>query len=158
MNIKALSLHQPWASLIAAGAKHIETRSWDTPYRGLLAIHATLESPRATLALANADPMRGALQAAGITTADRLPRGCILALCRLTACEPVSTPPPYPESAYGEYTPGRFAWRLDDIWALPEPLPARGSQGLWSVAIPDELIEERATALLRPRFGESAKL
>lgn len=37
---RALSLWQPWASLIAVGAKAVETRGWSTPYRGLLAIHA----------------------------------------------------------------------------------------------------------------------
>lgn len=39
--LRGLSLHQPWASLVAVGAKRVETRSWSTPYRGLLAIHAT---------------------------------------------------------------------------------------------------------------------
>lgn len=39
--IKALTLYQPWATLIAIGAKKIETRSWDTKYRGPLAIHAS---------------------------------------------------------------------------------------------------------------------
>lgn len=38
--MKALTLWQPWASLIAVGAKTIETRSWSTTYRGPLAIHA----------------------------------------------------------------------------------------------------------------------
>lgn len=38
--MKALSLHQPWASAIALGLKHLETRSWATSYRGPLAIHA----------------------------------------------------------------------------------------------------------------------
>lgn len=38
--MKALTLHQPWASLIATGAKTLETRSWPTRYRGPLAIHA----------------------------------------------------------------------------------------------------------------------
>lgn len=38
--MKALTLHQPWASLVALGAKMIETRSWSTKYRGPLAIHA----------------------------------------------------------------------------------------------------------------------
>lgn len=38
--MKALTLHQPWASLIALGVKTIETRSWSTRYRGPLAIHA----------------------------------------------------------------------------------------------------------------------
>lgn len=38
--MKALTIYQPWATLIAIGAKHIETRSWSTKYRGPLAVHA----------------------------------------------------------------------------------------------------------------------
>lgn len=38
--MKALTLWQPWASLVALGVKTIETRSWSTGYRGPLAIHA----------------------------------------------------------------------------------------------------------------------
>jgi hypothetical protein len=38
--VKALTIRQPWASLIAMGVKTIETRSWSTNYRGPLAIHA----------------------------------------------------------------------------------------------------------------------
>lgn len=38
--MKAISLWQPWASLIAAGVKSIETRGWPTNYRGQIAIHA----------------------------------------------------------------------------------------------------------------------
>ena len=38
--MKALPVTQPYATLVALGAKHIETRSWSTRYRGPLAIHA----------------------------------------------------------------------------------------------------------------------
>lgn len=38
--MKAITLTQPWATLVAIGAKRIETRSWRTPYVGDLAIHA----------------------------------------------------------------------------------------------------------------------
>lgn len=44
--MKALTLHQPWASLVACGVKTIETRSWSTSYRGPLAIHAAVKVPR----------------------------------------------------------------------------------------------------------------
>lgn len=44
--MKVLTLHQPWASLIALGVKSIETRSWSTKYRGPLAIHAGAKKPR----------------------------------------------------------------------------------------------------------------
>ena len=43
--MRALTLHQPWASLIANGVKTIETRSWSTNYRGPLAIHAGMKRP-----------------------------------------------------------------------------------------------------------------
>lgn len=38
--MRALSLWQPWATFIADGWKKVETRSWTTPYRGPIAIHA----------------------------------------------------------------------------------------------------------------------
>lgn len=41
-------------------------------------------------------------------------------------------PPPDPERSFGLYTAGRFAWLLRSIVALPEPIPARGMQGLWN--------------------------
>lgn len=34
--MRGLSLTQPWATLVAIGAKKIETRSWTTTYRGAL--------------------------------------------------------------------------------------------------------------------------
>ena len=46
--MKALTLTQPWASLIALGHKHVETRSWTTyqHYGGVIAIHAAKGFPR----------------------------------------------------------------------------------------------------------------
>ncbi len=38
--VKALTVRQPWASLIIAGYKDVENRSWTTSYRGRLAVHA----------------------------------------------------------------------------------------------------------------------
>lgn len=43
--MKALTIWQPWASLIACGAKIYETRSWKTSYRGRIAIHAAKKDP-----------------------------------------------------------------------------------------------------------------
>lgn len=39
--MKAISIKQPWASLIIEGIKDIENRSWYTHYRGRLYIHAS---------------------------------------------------------------------------------------------------------------------
>lgn len=40
--MKVLSIQQPWASLIVQGHKRIETRSWNTKYRGDILIHASI--------------------------------------------------------------------------------------------------------------------
>lgn len=39
--MKALSVKQPWASLIAHGIKPIENRTWKTNFRGRIYIHAS---------------------------------------------------------------------------------------------------------------------
>lgn len=39
--MKALSIRQPWAQLIVAGIKPVENRSWPTPVRGPILIHAS---------------------------------------------------------------------------------------------------------------------
>lgn len=51
--MKFLTIRQPWASLIAVGAKTIETRPFSTEYRGLLAIHAGKAHPIEGLTLGN---------------------------------------------------------------------------------------------------------
>ena len=36
------------------------------------------------------------------------------------------------ELALGDWTPGRYAWELANVKILPEPIPAKGKQGLWN--------------------------
>src|SRR6266567_3747703 len=63
--IPALTLTQPFATLVAGGAKHLETRSWSTSYRGPLAIHAAKGFPADAEALCEVSPFREALLALG---------------------------------------------------------------------------------------------
>jgi activating signal cointegrator 1 len=39
--MKCLSIRQPWALLVCVGARTIENRTWNTSYRGEIAIHAS---------------------------------------------------------------------------------------------------------------------
>jgi activating signal cointegrator 1 len=41
VEIRCISLMEPWASFVALGLKRIETRGWATRYRGPLGIHAS---------------------------------------------------------------------------------------------------------------------
>jgi hypothetical protein len=38
---------------------------------------------------------------------------------------------PISDQSRGDFTPGRWAWLLDDVRKLDEPIPAKGHQGLW---------------------------
>lgn len=147
--MKAITLTQPWATLVAIGAKKIETRGWRTRYRGPLAIHAAKGFPKEAQQLAYyVEPFRTVLaqahciptQAYGMTP-ENLPTGCVVATCELVECvliEDHSTdwglrwPITEQERAFGDYTPGRYAWLLADVQPLATPVPARGALGLWN--------------------------
>lgn len=44
--MRALSIKQPWASLIMSGRKTLEVRSWSTPYRGPVIVCASAQPDR----------------------------------------------------------------------------------------------------------------
>lgn len=137
--LKALTLHQPWAQLIAAGHKRIETRSWQTEYRGLLAIHAAQPQPGETELFTTM--AEDGIDLHGLTPFN-VRHGAIIAIATLADVVPIddllasdSGGRYTSELPYGDFTPGRYAWLLEDIQALSEPYPIAGHQGLWNVTI-----------------------
>jgi hypothetical protein len=169
--MKTITLTQPWATLVAIGAKRIETRSWSTSYRGPLAIHAA-KGPGAhgwmqlQHMCRNVDPFASTLAhlIEGEHVADRLPLGAVVAVAELVDCvplwadrmtasrsmprtigrhrddgEPVLWELTAQEIAFGDYTPGRFGWLLDNVRPLAAPVMARGALGLWNWEPPHTL-------------------
>ncbi len=68
--MKAITLWQPWASLLVHGLKQIETRSWGTPCRGLLLIHAAkVWNPHLDV-ICRSEPFRSALESVGVAFPD----------------------------------------------------------------------------------------
>ncbi len=145
--MKGLTLTQPWATLVAIGAKRIETRSWATSYRGLLAIHAAKGFPGDAQWLCLTEPFNTVLTAAGFPEAEsQIPRGAIVAMAQLADCVRISFPEEEAcraiarqyaagqhEKAFGDFTWGRYMWLLRDVEPLREPVPCRGYQGLWPI-------------------------
>ena len=134
--MKAISLWQPWATLICIGSKQYETRSWSTKYRGLLAIHA---AKRPIQRLEITDDIESALIRHGERVA-RLPLGAILCIVRLIDVVPTEQVVALAASdwrikneelCFGNYAPGRFAWKMEMVKVAPDPIPAKGAQGLW---------------------------
>lgn len=191
--LRAITLWEPWASLIASGVKTIETRSWATKYRGPLAIHAAARPVREKLVL-------GDYEAWPADTKDRphpnhpggrparlycnkgpwlsaatwrpLTFGAVVATADLVDCLPmvnigeetaitrleigtwggdpnlmICGPQPDGDDIdpsdfyerdvtdqlpYGDFTPGRWAWLLENVRPVALPIPARGRQQLWT--------------------------
>lgn len=124
--MKAITLSQPWASLVALGVKTIETRSWGTTYRGPLAIHAGkhCEAGVAGDYYVDDDTPRGCskqyLLRGPIPWPYRLPLGAIVATCDLVDVVPMSS--------YGD--PGSSSLVVD---APHEGHLAHQHGGLWLI-------------------------
>ena len=135
--MKALTIQQPWATLVAIGAKRIETRSWRTSYRGPLAIHAAKGFPKWARQFTTApvcyETVRRFTAAQGSGTFPAYPTGVVLATCTLVDCVPIRGVEPVSEleRAFGDYSDGRYAWMLANVVPLPTPISAKGALGLW---------------------------
>lgn len=133
--MKALSLTQPWASAIALGIKQWETRSWSTKFRGGVCIHATKGFPKRSREFTD-------LESIDHPELDELPLGFIVALATMTKCQPTDAiieTLSKQERKWGDYSSGRFAFKMENIRVLETPVSARGSLGFWNVK--PELLE-----------------
>ena len=151
--MKALTLWQPWASLVAMGYKQIETRCWSTKYRGELAIHSAANLPAKWLGASRHQPefrneladilncRRDCDERSGLHVDDAvraLPRGKVLCIVRLSDIIETGTVDTDPEiigereRMFGNYELGRYAWYLDMCHVFEEPIPAKGNRMLWN--------------------------
>lgn len=158
--MKALSLHQPWATLVALGAKRYETRGWETSYRGPLLIC----SSKGGLCRSSFQELIGSQPVFQKALQPLLPPNCkhpilddyfwgmcwgaALAVVDLVEC--LSTVelgkqfekgklPHFrntDELFFGDFSPGRFAWKLENVRRLKKPFTVKGRQRLFEVDDP----------------------
>ena len=130
----AITLWQPWASMIADGMKTIETRGWAPPGKVMgqrIAIHAGRKM---------------VVPEARLWGLENEPTGCIVATARLVCAHKVLKPPvakgvwvslahdhgnTIPVDRFGDFGEGRWLWMLADVEKLPEPVPIKGGQAFW---------------------------
>lgn len=146
--MKCISLWQPYASLLALGRKQFETRSWRTPYRGRIAIHASksVDSIQNICTVLRGKPASDLAMLyreifATLDSAEqnlwKLPRGAIIATAELVECVPTTgLKIDWKERCVGDFAPGRWAWKMVDVRPLAKPIEYRGAQGIFEVALP----------------------
>lgn len=129
--MKVLSLTEPCATLIKEKKKLIETRSWKTDYRGELYIHASATSipkdwkeDKEFMSLLDDTPLNF---------------GYIICKCTLVDCiymtkEYVTNMKKNNHQEYicGKYEVGRYAWILENITPLEQPIKAKGQLNIWN--------------------------
>lgn len=143
--MKVLSLLQPWATLVVIGAKKIETRSWNTKYRGDLLIHAS-KNKKIASEIIYTYPFNKVLtehfKHVREPDINDLPFGAIIGKAQITdTCETelhnalnyawgdyVITDE---ERAFGDYSPNRYCWLLKNAVEFKNPIKAKGSLSLW---------------------------
>lgn len=125
--MKALSVMQPWANLIASGEKTIETRKWSTKYRGPLLIVSAKEP-------------------------DIAPAGCAIAVVNLVDCRPMSVLDEA-QARCLKYA-GAYSWIFSDVRTF-DPIPVRGQPSLFDVD--DSMIEEQLAQSSRENGGANGE-
>ncbi|HMH92365.1 MAG TPA: hypothetical protein VK586_14925 [Streptosporangiaceae bacterium] len=169
--IRALTVKQPWAHMIAHCGKTAENRTWPTGYRGLLAIHAGACSgwdpagERSPEARAAWREWSAALPPPNITgplrrAAMHIGFGAVIAVAEVAGCHasgPRGCDGSWP-GLDGRLRPrcspwavnGQHHWQLAGVRPLAEPVPCKGTLGLWRLS---EDVEQAVRAQLEVSRG-----
>jgi activating signal cointegrator 1 len=162
----ALTIWNPWAMLIAWGEKRFETRGHAINYRGTILIHAGATWNARLHELCFTEPFCSVIEHQGISMKYRpytgsirlgLPLGAIVAVADLVECWWMRDQaiPGFQidarERAFGDFSPGRYAWQLENVIALAEPVKAAGRQGIWYPSV--EVHDQVARQLMAPVKG-----
>ena len=130
--MKAITIKQPWASLIAAGLKDIENRTWKTNFRGRVLIHAAKVSVKDGWSALNGMQIKKVSKHKYKLYGDNedLPKGAIIGSVEIVDCVQ-NHPSPWAEK-------GVWNWVLANPILFPEPIPAKGKLSFWEY---DKILE-----------------
>lgn len=125
--MKAITLKQPWASLVAYGYKEYEFRSWKTNYRGKILIHAGLSTEKDELNRIN---LKDIEYLNGKIIGEVEIESCILVDEAFSKKLKNINPKIYENNYIGKY-----AWKLKNPIVYKKAIDAKGQLGLWNIDI-----------------------
>lgn len=123
--MRAITICQPYAALVMTPAKPVENRTWYTPYRGPLAIHAG----KGRKWMSPGDDQRYPNMAFGALVGIVTMIGCYTMeeLLQLR-----------PDLATNEHVNGPYCWLFERPQLFETPIPYKGQQGFFTV--PDSIL------------------
>lgn len=154
--MKAITIWQPYATLIMLGLKKYETRCWGTSFRGPLIIHAAkrwdddreFDCQRVTslMHLLGVDTkVFSQEQGEHWLTPMGETLGKALGVVELLDCRPMKDGGDDFENEVGSFGDGRFGWKCGTPRLFEKPIAAQGKQGLWT---PEASLEQLAKSLM----------
>lgn len=158
LELPAITLWQPWATLLVRGLKAFETRDWPHPWRDapkVVAIHAAKRQPPTEAVCAALDAVDDLDLVKGLTGPHAL--GAIVGLVVFDrprqmreAGSGVWCPQGSNERALGGWSPGRYGWLALASCAFGTPPRASGHQRTWTWKVPTSIADsvERAAERL----------
>lgn len=141
--MKALSLCQPFASLLAHGIKTWETRGWKPGDKNLYILRETGFLIHASESRKYAHLMGQAPFSKHLSRLGALPYGAIIgwakigSIMRVEQWRQENLWPGMPKALwpdeyfFGDYNPGRWAWQITEGGDFGVPTPAKGKLSLW---------------------------
>jgi predicted transcriptional regulator len=148
MDLRVLSVRQPWASLVLAGVKRYECRRWRPRKPGVLLMHASSGKAAGMPELRQERPFQAALRDAGLENEDSWPFSAIIGAVEITRFwEPNERPRGFTKS--DEYLTGSrdtYLWEVGRRWAFAKPVRCHGKLNLWRP-------EPRTQAALRAQLA-----
>ena len=125
--MKVITIREPFATLIKDKVKIYETRSWKTNYRGEIYIHAAKIRSKAN----NVNIASTYLKSK--ENPEHIICKCLLKDCIYMDNNFINEVKKNKEEYNsGRYEVGRYAWQLEVIEVLEEPIYAKGQLGIWN--------------------------
>lgn len=122
VELRALSIAQPWAECIVSKGKNVENRSWNTKFRGYFAIHASQSK--------SADRFEYCRSEMGIRlNPSDLEFGCIVGFAELVDVITEDEITRETKKWFG----GEYGFVLKNVIRLKNPVPAKGSLSFWKL-------------------------
>src|SRR5512133_3875500 len=122
--LKCLSLKQPFAELVIDGRKTIETRTWNTKFRGEFLIHSSKTIDEKSAKKLNIDCCR-------------LTKGALIGCAFLYDVKKYSNRQQYVEDQdkhlTDNFSPPKYGFFLKDARRLDKPIPLTGKLGFFHI-------------------------